>query len=92
MERPGAAQARDEARDTILRDGSSIVMRDAVPFDEDALLAFLESLDDETRRLRFATLRPNLPARAHRWAVPERPGDVSLVAETGAVARTAWAA
>jgi acyl-CoA synthetase (NDP forming)/GNAT superfamily N-acetyltransferase len=83
VERPGVAQARDEARDTILRDGSSIVVRDAAPSDEEALLAFLEGLDDESRRLRFATLRPNLSARAHRWAVPERDGDVSLVAETG---------
>jgi acyl-CoA synthetase (NDP forming)/GNAT superfamily N-acetyltransferase len=77
-------QARDEARDTILRDGSSIVIREAVAADEPALLAFLEGLDDEARRLRFATLRPNLAARAHLWAVPERPADVSLVAETGA--------
>jgi acyl-CoA synthetase (NDP forming)/RimJ/RimL family protein N-acetyltransferase len=82
--RPAGAQARDEARDTILRDGSSIIIREAVPGDEPALLAFLEHLDDESRRLRFASLRPDLRARAHRWAVPERPADVSLVAETGA--------
>ena len=82
MERPVTATARDRARDTILRDGSAILVRDAEPADESALLAFLEGLDDETRRLRFATLRPNLEARAHRWAVPERADDVSLVAET----------
>lgn len=80
MDRPVAA-SRDEARDTILRDGSAITVRDAVPADEPALLAFLEGLKDETRRLRFATLRPNLPDRAHRWAVLDRPFDVSLVAE-----------
>jgi acetate---CoA ligase (ADP-forming) len=83
VDRPVTATSRDEARDTILRDGSSILVREATPADEPALLAFLEGLDEETRRLRFATLRPNLEDRAHRWAVPERPGDVSLVAETG---------
>ncbi len=83
VERPAGAPARDEARDTILRDGSSITVRDAEVADEPALLAFLEGLEDETKRLRFATLRPNLPDRAHRWAVLERAGDVSLVAETG---------
>ena len=77
MDRP----VTDEARDTILRDGSAIIVRDATPDDEPALLAFLESLDQETRRLRFATLRPNLPDRAHRWAVPDREGDISIVAE-----------
>ncbi len=79
MDRP----VTDEARDTILRDGSAITVRDATPADEAALLAFLEGLDAETRRLRFATVRPNLPDRAHRWAVPERPGDISLIAELG---------
>jgi len=82
VDRPVTATARDRARDTILRDGSTILIRDAEPADERALLGFLEGLDDETRRLRFATLRPNLEARAHRWAVPERADDVSLVAET----------
>jgi len=66
VERPAGAPARDEARDTILRDGSSITVRDAEADDEPALLAFLEGLKDETKRLRFATLRPNLAARAHR--------------------------
>ncbi len=83
MDRRVTATSRDRARDTILRDGSAIFVRDAEPADEPALLTFLESLGDETRRLRFATLRPNLEARAHRWAVPERSDDVSLVAETG---------
>ncbi len=83
MDRPVTATSRDQARDTILRDGSVIAVRDARLEDEPALLAFLGRLGEETRRLRFATLRPNLEARAHSWAVPERAGDVSLVAEIG---------
>jgi acetyl coenzyme A synthetase (ADP forming)-like protein len=81
--RVSAATRQDRARDTILRDGASIRVRDAVPEDEPGLVAFLEGLDVESRRLRFASVGTDLEARAHRWAVPERPGDCSLVAVTG---------
>ena len=81
--RVNAATRQDRARDTILRDGASIRVRDAVPEDEAGLEAFLEGLDVETRRLRFASVGTDLAARAHRWAVPERPDDCSLVAVTG---------
>ncbi len=81
--RVSAATRQDRARDTILRDGASIRVRDASPGDEAGLVTFLEGLDVETRRLRFASVGTDLAARAHRWAVPERPDDCSLVAVTG---------
>ena len=84
MQPMSSATSRDQARDTILRDGASIRIRDAVPADEPGLLAFLRGLDPESRRLRFASLGTDLAARAHRWAVLERPDDCSLVAETSA--------
>ncbi len=79
--------SRDQARDSILRDGASIRIRPARAADEPALVAFLEGLALETRRLRFASLGTDVAARAHRWAVPERPDDVSLVAESGIAGR-----
>ncbi len=79
--------SRDQARDSILRDGASIRIRPARAADEPALAAFLEGLALETRRLRFASLGTDVAARAHRWAVPERPDDVSLVAESGIAGR-----
>ena len=85
----GAARSQDRARDTILRDGAAIRVRDAAAADEDALVAFLEGLDAESRRLRFASLGTDLVARAHRWATPQSAEGCSLVAltagtETGA--------
>ncbi len=77
-----AATREDRARDTILRDGAAIRIRPARPSDEAALADFLGALAPESRRLRFAALRPDLDARAHGWANP--PADeCSLVAEGG---------
>ncbi len=70
-------------RDVVLRDGSSIHLRPARATDEPALVAFLERLSFESRRLRFAGSVTDLQGLAHRWAVPPDPGDCSLVALAG---------
>ena len=77
------ATSRDRARDTILRDGSSIRVRPARPEDEPALVAFLQGLAPESRRMRFAGMVTDLDGLARRWAAPADPADCSLVAETG---------
>ena len=77
------ATSRDRARDTILRDGAPIRVRPARPEDEPALVAFLQGLAVESRRMRFAGMVTDLVGQAHRWAGPADPGDCSLVAETG---------
>jgi acetyl coenzyme A synthetase (ADP forming)-like protein len=76
------AAGRDRFRDTILRDGSSIRIRDAEEADVPGLVAFLEGLDPESRRLRFASVGGDLEKRARGWAVVEDRRDCSLVAET----------
>jgi acetate---CoA ligase (ADP-forming) len=81
---PGSeATRRDLARDTILRDGSPIRIRPARQADEAALLAFLQGLDVESRRLRFGGLGTDVTSSARRWAAPPDDGTCSLVAETG---------
>ncbi len=82
MDRFSPAASRDRSRDTILRDGSSIRIRDAVEADVPAMVAFLEALDPESRRLRFASVGGDLLERARRWATLEDSRDCSLVAET----------
>ncbi len=82
MERYTSAAGRDLSRDTILRDGSSIRIREADASDAPALLAFLEGLHAESRRLRFASVGGDLEARARSWAGTDGPHDCSLVAET----------
>ncbi len=82
VHRINPATSLDQARDTILRDGASIRIRDAAPVDAAGLEEFLRGLDAESRWLRFASVGGDLAARARAWAVQERPGDCSLVAET----------
>ena len=82
MDRFSPAASRDRSRDTILRDGSSIQIRDAVEADVPALVEFLEGLDPESRRLRFASVGGDLAERARKWATLEDERDCSLVAET----------
>ena len=77
------ATSRDRARDTILRDGSAIRIRQARPEDEPGLATFLRGLAPESRRMRFAGLVSDLEGQARRWAAPADPADCSLVAETG---------
>lgn len=82
MQRFTPAAGRDRARDTILRDGSPIRIREASEADVPAIVEFLEGLDPESRRLRFAAVGGDLVARARAWASPGQPGDCSLLAET----------
>ena len=83
MQPASSATAQDRARDTILRDGSPIRIRPARATDEAALVAFLQGLDVESRRLRFGGLGANFTAPAHQWATPTDDDDCSLVAEIG---------
>src|SRR5450759_1732376 len=48
------ATSQDRARDTILRDGSAIRVRQARPEDEPGIVAFLRRLAVESRRMSFA--------------------------------------
>ena len=59
----------------VLRDGSTVHLRDALPADRKELRRFLESLSLEARRLRFFTAAPDLDSphaglRAPRSARP----------------------
>jgi acetyl coenzyme A synthetase (ADP forming)-like protein len=78
-----SATSQDRARDTILRDGSPIRIRPARIEDEPGLVAFLQGLAVESRRLRFAGLSNDFTTPAHRWAAPDAEESCSLVAETG---------
>ena len=71
----------------VLRDGSTVHLRDALPGDRKELHRFLEGLSLEARRLRFFTAAPDLEFAA-RWAAgaSERSA-VSLVATAGDPAR-----
>ena len=51
--------------------------------DEAGLVAFLEGLAVESRRLRFAGLSNDFATPAHRWAAPDEQEACSLVAEAG---------
>ncbi len=82
VDRFSPAASRDRSRDTILRDGSSIRIRDAIEADVPAIVEFLEGLDPESRRLRFASVGGDLLERARKWATLEDSRDCSLVAET----------
>ena len=67
----------------VLRDGSTICIRRVTPEDRDALLAFLQGMSVESRRLRFFTAGPDLD-QAARWAAEsERRNGLGLVATTG---------
>ncbi len=88
MNRFSPAASRDRSRDTILRDGAPIRIRDAVEADVPAMVEFLRGLDPESRRLRFASVGGDLAERARKWARLEDPRDCSLVAETEAAGTT----
>ena len=67
----------------VLRDGSTVCIRQVSAADGDALLAFLEGMSAESRRLRFFTAGADLHAAA-RWAADaERRDGLGLVATTG---------
>jgi acetyl coenzyme A synthetase (ADP forming)-like protein len=85
---PGTSPtSQDRARDTILRDGSSIRVRPARETDEAALVEFLQGLDVESRRLRFGGLGLDFERSARRWAAPPDEESCSLVAEAGVAGR-----
>ena len=69
--------------DVVLRDGSTVHLRDALPDDRAELRRFLDGLSIEARRLRFFTAAPDLESAA-RWAAgaTERSA-VSVVATAG---------
>jgi acyl-CoA synthetase (NDP forming)/ribosomal protein S18 acetylase RimI-like enzyme len=69
--------------DVVLRDGSTVRVRPVRTDDADAVLAFLEAMSPESRRLRFFSAAADLRGAAHRAAsVTERRG-FGLVATTG---------
>ena len=74
---------RHRERDAVLRDGSSIHLRDARPEDEPALVAFLQALAFDSRRMRFGGVITDFQGMAHQWAAPADPEDCSLVAQAG---------
>ena len=69
--------------DVVLRDGSSVRIRAANQTDETAILAFLQRLSDESRRLRFAGAKTDLEATARRWAGIEDCADCCVLAVQG---------
>ena len=73
--------------DAVLRDGSTVHVRDAGPQDRDELDRFLKGLSLEARRLRFFTGAPDMD-RAVSWAAAasER-GAASVIATIGEPAR-----
>ncbi len=79
----GADTPRHRERDAVLRDGSSIHLRDARAEDEPALVSFLQGLAFDSRRMRFGGVVTDFQGMAHRWAAPADPEDCSLVAEAG---------
>jgi acyl-CoA synthetase (NDP forming)/GNAT superfamily N-acetyltransferase len=69
--------------DVVLRDGSTVRVRPVRTDDADAVLAFLEAMSPESRRLRFFSAAADLRGAAHSAAsVTERRG-FGLVATTG---------
>jgi acetate---CoA ligase (ADP-forming) len=88
--RPGTQRGRHSDRNltrppvhVVLRDGSTVCVRPVQADDDNELLAFLERMSPESRRLRFFTAAADLRGAA-RWAssVAERRG-LGLVVTTG---------
>jgi acetyl coenzyme A synthetase (ADP forming)-like protein len=72
--------------DVVLRDGSSVRIRLAHTSDEPGILAFLQGLSDDSRRLRFPAGNVNLEATSRRWAgVGECPDCCVLAVQGGDV-------
>ncbi len=70
--------------DVVLRDGSSVRIRAARPADEAAILAFLERLSENSRRLRFGSGTTDLPSVARLWAGATECQDCCVLAVLGA--------
>ena len=69
--------------EVVLRDGSTVHLRDAVPEDRAELRRFLEGLSLEARRLRFFTAAPDLESAAKWAAAASERAAVSVVATAG---------
>jgi acetyl coenzyme A synthetase (ADP forming)-like protein len=69
--------------DVVLRDGASVRIRAAKPTDEAAILAFLNGLSDESRRLRFRAKATDLKAVARNWSGVEECSDCCVLAVHG---------
>ena len=80
--RPAAYPSEREA-DVVLRDGSLAHVRPIRPDDEPRLLAFLRSLPEEDRRLRFFSLSTDLARTAHEEAEVDYARSLGLLATVG---------
>jgi acetyl coenzyme A synthetase (ADP forming)-like protein len=69
--------------DVVLRDGSSVRIRPAHATDEPGILAFLQSLSDDSRRLRFPAGNVDLEGTSRRWAGVEDCSDCCVLAVQG---------
>ncbi|HET8822708.1 MAG TPA: GNAT family N-acetyltransferase [Thermoleophilaceae bacterium] len=72
--------------EVVLRDGSTVHVRDARAEDRDALERFLRALSMESRQLRFFTAGPDFRMAADRAAGAHERGAASVVATTGSPA------
>ena len=76
-------QELDSESEVVLRDGSTVHVRDALGRDFDGLERFLRGLSTEARQLRFFTAGPNLRLAA-QWGVDAQDrGAASIVATVG---------
>ena len=73
--------------DAVLRDGSTVHVRDAGPADRDELARFLKGLSLEARRLRFFTGAPDMDLAVSWAADASERGAASVIATIGEPAR-----
>lgn len=69
--------------DAVLRDGSTVHVRDAGPEDRDELGLFLKGLSPEARRLRFFTGAPDMEFAVSWAAAASERGAASVIATIG---------
>jgi acetyl coenzyme A synthetase (ADP forming)-like protein len=69
--------------DVVLRDGSSVRIRAAHATDAPSILAFLQGLSDESRRLRFPSGNVDLEATSRLWSGAEGCTDCCVLAVQG---------
>ncbi|HYF26493.1 MAG TPA: GNAT family N-acetyltransferase, partial [Baekduia sp.] len=80
------ATGRTADVDVVLRDGSTVRVREGRPDDAPEVLAFFEGLSDDSRYSRFFTTAVDLDDMAQR-ALDQRDGRLALLATTGAPPR-----
>lgn len=76
--------APDRESDVVLRDGSIVRVRPAIPADESSIRAFLGRLSPESLHLRFGSAAANLDAAARQQSRAASRDHVSVLAVTGA--------